>query len=149
MGLDTSHGCWHGSYGSFDHFRTALAAAIGIDLHDMQGFVEDGLCTPWMDPADEPLVYLLDHSDCEGEIAVKALAPLAKRLREVAPMMCAAMPFAAGWRAARRSMRGSSPVEDSGDRFAEPLMARWRAAAIQFAEGCEEAAAKGEPVEFR
>lgn len=28
MGLDTTHDCWHGSYGSFNAWRIQLAKAI-------------------------------------------------------------------------------------------------------------------------
>jgi hypothetical protein len=40
MGLDTSHGCWHGPYSQFMRWRTWLAARIGLPLQLMQGFYE-------------------------------------------------------------------------------------------------------------
>ena len=82
MGLDTSHDCWHGAYSAFHRFRQNLAAAIGIDLLKMASFVPDGIA--WPSKKDEPLVSLLNHSDCDGSIPVKELIPLANRLDEVA-----------------------------------------------------------------
>lgn len=38
MGLDVSHDCWSGGYGSFNIFREALAKAAGIPLDMMQGY---------------------------------------------------------------------------------------------------------------
>lgn len=41
MGLDTTHDCWHGSYGSFSIFREKLAEAAGIPLDLMEGFYSE------------------------------------------------------------------------------------------------------------
>lgn len=39
MGLDTSHGCWHGGYGSFMRWRCQIAKAAGLPpLQWMDGF---------------------------------------------------------------------------------------------------------------
>jgi len=38
MGLDTSHGCWHGAYSAFMRWRTEIAKAAGIPLMFMDGF---------------------------------------------------------------------------------------------------------------
>ena len=38
MGLDTSHGCWHGAYSAFTRWRTVLAQAAGIPLWLMEGY---------------------------------------------------------------------------------------------------------------
>jgi hypothetical protein len=38
MGLDTSHGCWHGPYSQFMRWRTWLAAQVGIPLRLMDSF---------------------------------------------------------------------------------------------------------------
>lgn len=40
MGLDTSHDCWHGSYGAFMRWRTWLAQQIGLPLSFMEGFCD-------------------------------------------------------------------------------------------------------------
>ncbi len=74
MGLDTTHDCWHGSYGSFSRFRDALATAAGYDT--------DG----WPDwPAEDPLILLIHHSDCDGFIHTLLCRPLAARIDELIP----------------------------------------------------------------
>ena len=84
MGLDTSHDCWHGAYSAFHRYRTMLAKCIGMHLDDMTGF---GGLTPWPDATKEPLVYLLNHSDCDGEIASEHCAAIADRLETLIPML--------------------------------------------------------------
>lgn len=109
MGLDTTHDCWHGGYGRFALFREAVAQAAGFgSLYAYIGFGGD---KEW--PCDDPLVVLLNHSDCDGEIATEECAALADRLDAIAP----AIPdpdlrercyqFAAGL---RRADRAKEPV---------------------------------------
>lgn len=38
MGLDVSHGCWHGSYSAFNRWRHGIARAAGIPLDLMEGY---------------------------------------------------------------------------------------------------------------
>lgn len=80
MGLTTSHGCWDGAYSTFGQFRTILAAYAGIDLNKMEGF---GGSIPFPSREDEPLVILLDHSDCDGVIEFKETKILANRMDEI------------------------------------------------------------------
>lgn len=40
MGLDATHNCWHGPYSAFMRWRQAIAAAVGIPLDMMDGFVD-------------------------------------------------------------------------------------------------------------
>lgn len=115
MGLDVSHDAWSGAYSRFGRFREALAATIGLELHKMAGF---GGTRSFSDLPHDALHTLIDHSDCDGEIAWKDCEPLAKRLREVAPLL---------------------PVDHED----------WKQRALQFAEGCEEAFAAKEDLEFR
>lgn len=84
MGLDTSHGCWHGPYSAFMRWRTQIASCIGLTLDGMVGF---GGTTEWPDAEKEPLVHLLNHSDCDGEIESKHCAAIADRLSEILPLM--------------------------------------------------------------
>ena len=79
MGLDCSHGAWHGAYSHFMRFRRALARAINLDIDAMEGFGSP--YRPW--PQNKPLVVLLNHSDCDGEIEPQHLEALANRLEEV------------------------------------------------------------------
>lgn len=37
MGLDTTHGCWHGAYSAFHRWRVEVAKAAGIPLELMEG----------------------------------------------------------------------------------------------------------------
>lgn len=51
----------HWSYSGFHRFRQRLAAEIGIELEEMQGFGGD---KEWDEK--QPLTPLLTHSDCEA-----------------------------------------------------------------------------------
>jgi len=77
MGLDTSHDAWHGSYGGFNQFRRELAKAAGIDLNSMYGFKGT---IKWETLEPRPLHHLLNHSDCDGEIAWEVCKDLADDL---------------------------------------------------------------------
>ncbi len=79
MGLDTSHNAWHGPYSSFGQFRTDLAAHVGINLKEMEGYGGD---TPF-ETIEDDVKILLDHSDCDGEITPEDCAKLAVRLRDI------------------------------------------------------------------
>ncbi len=109
MGLDTSHDCFHGAYSSFTRWRNELAAAAGYVL--LQDSIQDvmaGLSTstsPYVDldwsqfplknyqgewdtvPGDDPLIYLIVHSDCDGVIHPEQGRHIALRLRELLPKL--------------------------------------------------------------
>lgn len=68
------------SYGGFGRFREKIAEDIGIILHEMEGF---GGIKPWKDPEDDPIVYLLDHSDCDGILTSYQCEKIAPRLRGI------------------------------------------------------------------
>jgi hypothetical protein len=62
------------SYSGFNAARTRLAAQIGIVLDDMVGFGSFSSRstrgqTPWPHPSTNPLIYLLNHSDCDGNLS--------------------------------------------------------------------------------
>lgn len=83
MGLNTTHGCWDGSYSTFMTWRKKLCEVAGYGhLELRQGF---GGSLPW--PEDDPLVILLNHSDCDGIIESKDCAAIADRLEQVLPAM--------------------------------------------------------------
>ena len=71
------HAQW--SYGGFSSFRRRIAEQIGLVLDEMIGF---GGETEWPDPKEEPLVYLLNHSDCDGHLGRKKCEALGPRLRK-------------------------------------------------------------------
>src|SRR5574340_940621 len=86
MGLDTTHDCWHGSYGAFMRWRKKLAEVAGFgNLNDYEGFGGSALFD-----ARNPLTPLLDHSDCDGEIPLGDLLPLAMALEGLLPALEAA-----------------------------------------------------------
>lgn len=78
MGLDFSHGTAHWSYGGFHRARTKLAAVLGIELDAMQGF---GGNKAWPDAEKVPLVGLLYHSDCDGDLTPDQCRKIAPALR--------------------------------------------------------------------
>ncbi len=119
MGLDTTHGCWHGAYSSFHRFRVALCVAAG--LGDLNMYVGYHGSVPWPNEDQEPLVRLLHHSDCDGSLPVDVLTKLADRMESLLPALMA-LPW-------------------TGDDH--------NARARQFIAGLRKAAAAGEAVEFR
>ena len=85
MGLDTSHDCWHGSYGVFHRWRLKVAEIAGYgSLDNWAGFGGQWL---WPGADEDPLVLLLHHSDCDGEIRWQDAAPIANRLVELLPAL--------------------------------------------------------------
>ena len=82
MGIDFSHCEVRWGYIGFHHFRKKLASVIGIELDLMPGFDSDSKLE-WPDPEEEPLVYLLNHSDCDGDLTPEQCAVVAPRLKEL------------------------------------------------------------------
>lgn len=118
MGLGFSHSDAHWSYHGFMEFRTHLANSIGIDLDMMKGFGGD---RKWPSAENEPLIHLLYHSDCDGELTPEQCKVIAPRLREIV---------------------SSWPDSDYKVMYDKKN-------ALLLADGMEEAAANGEPLEFR
>jgi hypothetical protein len=79
MGIDFSHCNAHWGYGGFNNFRTRLAKEVGIDLEEMDGF---GGHILWEGLVD-PIIPLLCHSDCDGELSVEECKKVAPRLKEI------------------------------------------------------------------
>ena len=83
MGLDTTHECWHGSYSSFGRWRAKVCEVAGYgEIRARVGF---GGGIEW--PANDPLVVLLSHSDCDGEISTEDCLGIADRLEELMPAL--------------------------------------------------------------
>lgn len=89
MGLDTTHGCWHGPYSQFGHWRDAVAKAAGIDdwVHANPDPTSDELYGRWKKTPGDPLIILWSHSDCDGIIQSAQCIPLAEALLKLAPDM--------------------------------------------------------------
>lgn len=66
------------SYSGFNSFRERLAEAINVPLRSMVGFGGD---QEW--DADDPIVPLLNHSDCDGELSPDDCGRVSPRLREL------------------------------------------------------------------
>lgn len=108
MGLSTTHGCWDGPYSAFMRWRKALAQAAGLPpLELMDGFCREAPFTKWYpnflgNPlADietrlpikweclkpDPLIELLDHSDCDGSLPWRSCKAIADRLDALIPSL--------------------------------------------------------------
>lgn len=74
------------------------------------------------DGTPDPLIILLAHSDCEGDLQVEFLVPLADRLEELIPLL---------------------GEEDGGGHIGS-----FAKKTAQFVAGLRDAAARGEKVEF-
>lgn len=67
-------------YGSFHGFRTYIANFENITLENMQGFKTDGV--NW-NTVKTKLKPLLNHSDCDGQLSIKAISRMLPRLEEI------------------------------------------------------------------
>jgi hypothetical protein len=135
MGLDVSHGCWSGAYSAFSRWRNELAVAAGYKVArhanghvtatlPWDQFTEANLQGEWdYMPGDDPLIWLLAHSDCDGVIHPEQGELLAGRLEQLLPKLDATETVGHIW----PHMRGVTE---------------------QFIAGLREAAVAGEDVEF-
>lgn len=94
MGLDTTHDAWHGPYSAFREFRDELGKVSGFNVknYDWDSITNEQLLGHWGDvkpeikdgiydtPRHDPILYLLIHQDCEGEIEYQHLPGLMKSL---------------------------------------------------------------------
>ncbi len=99
MGLDTTHGAFHGAYSAFSRWRNAIEVAAEYPLvTDERGhtypsninwdaITEDNLYGKWETTPEDPLIVLIAHSDCEGEIYPEQAGPLADRLEQLLPLV--------------------------------------------------------------
>ncbi len=94
MGLDTTHGCWHGPYSQFMRWREWLNLFImkergeaGDDAAKQIGYLgatREAIDKAWAEGHYEdqsiPINVLMMHSDCDGEIPADVCGPLADAL---------------------------------------------------------------------
>ncbi len=123
MGLDTTHGAWHGPYSSFNNFRKDIAAQIGINLDYCHGF---GFRMPHKTTIDlskinHPITTLLRHSDCDGELSVDEC---------------------------RKTVTGIDQILDSLNKELIENHELFMIDFLQFKRGCLKAIEKNEPLEF-
>lgn len=123
MGLDTSHNCWHGSYGGFNIFRTAIATAAGHDFDGHYGkrCSNHSISGKWgtRKAPDDILEVLLCHADHTGVIPARFCNALADGLQAIHDKL---------------------PAEGEDDWIAKRN--------LQFIAGLRDAAAKNEDVTF-
>lgn len=119
MGLNTTHNCWNGAYSSFNRFRYSLARQIDIDLNEYYGYGFGG--TKDLSTIDHELMPLFNHSDCDGILTPSECKQIAIGLDKVL------------------------------ENFKEDLNAPFyfKESIIQFRDGCLEAYANNENVEFQ
>lgn len=123
MGLNCSHGAFDGAYSAFHRFRGAICTAAG-GVWDIEG--------RWEIPeeiynANDGLVELLSHSDCDGEINPEMCVKVADDLEKLLPIIEA------------NDNGGSGHIARDGG---------FAAVTRKFIDGCREAAKLGEPLEF-
>ncbi len=106
MGLWVSHDCWTGAYSAFLRWRNTLAEAAGYQLRDPTpeeragGFYAKSVDIRWDEfkpenylggwdtvPGDDPLLYLIVHSDCDGIIHPEQAVHIARRLEFLLPLL--------------------------------------------------------------
>lgn len=146
MGLDTSHDCWHGSYGAFNRWREMIARVSEFPpLPLMEGFFEkgshldtfkdyaeryenlgsiyyDSLPIKWESLKPSPLHILLHHSDCDGELRWQDCGAIALELEKLMPKL---------------------PKSEAGGHIGN-----WRDKTQTFIDGLREAEAAKENVDF-
>lgn len=81
LGFNKSDARW--SYSGFNSFRTKLAKEVGLDLDKMKGFSDDPNALDWPSDESDPIMYLLNHSDCDGDITAEQCKLVGPRLREL------------------------------------------------------------------
>ena len=160
MGLDTTHGCWHGGYISFMAWRQKLAEAAGIPLALMEGFYSDKM--PNSPSVALRLIAEMDkmrrpgrETDWTIEVLQEAFKSFPLKWAMLAPdplhiLLC------------HSDCEGSiaaadcGPIADSLERLLPALpdkeagghIGNWRAKTQTFIDGLRLAASKGEDVEF-
>jgi hypothetical protein len=107
MGLWCSHDCWDGSYSAFLRWRHTVAQAAGYKIREANDEERAvGIYSPTVDidwdmfkpehyqgewggfvPGDDPLLYLIVHSDCDGVIHPEQGVHIAARLEQLLPKL--------------------------------------------------------------
>lgn len=121
MGLSTSHKAFSGAYSGFSYWRRKLAIRAGLigpgQTLFHKAFYDDQTLddTPidwdaigkmtdfkgnWFSQPEDPIFYLLAHSDVDGVIKVEHMIPLADRLEELEEIVDAEFPV---WRKPTRA----------------------------------------------
>jgi hypothetical protein len=161
MGLDTSHGCWHGAYSAFHRWRCKLAEVAGFPpLQLMDGFFDpqEFWCSP---PGVGRLLRPTDPPERDGPLHVWSHAmeqafarlpitwdrfehdPLSKLLHH---SDCNGIIEAADCGPIADRLADLLPLLPPGEGGGH--IGDWRAKTQAFINGLRKAAAAGEDVEF-
>lgn len=130
MGLDTTHGAFHGSYGAFNRFRKVVARAMGgsFPSHDDQTLDPDhwywGL--GYSAETHPGLNAFLASNDCEGAFPPELCAKIADEIEALLPQI-------------DKFGLGGGHIERDGG---------YGAVARRYIKGCRDAAAVGETLEY-
>lgn len=101
MGLDTTHDCWHGPYSQFMRWRQwlnlfemtrrARQGDKAAEKISHLGATDEAIRRAWAeghyDDQSIPINVLMNHSDCDGEIAAEVCGPLADALEGLLEQM--------------------------------------------------------------
>lgn len=79
MGIDFSHCDAHWAYSGFNRFRSRLASAVGIDWEEI--FESKNIKT--LLKCKDPIIGLLNHSDCDGDLSPLQCRVISPRLKEI------------------------------------------------------------------
>lgn len=160
MGLDTTHGAFHGAYSAFDRLRRMICRAAGGSYpphDDMERLlaleVKNAKHDWWYVPDDvtpetHPGLYVfLKHSDCDGELTPSECALVAKDLEALLPKIAEMDDgdVRGGW-SLKRSGEGIEVGNHPGH------LARvggYVGATKKFIDGCRLAAENGETLLFQ
>jgi len=80
MGIDFSHCDARWAYSGFKKFRNRIANQIGFPEYEEISTTDD---PRYEKIKDDPILYLLAHSDCDGELTSEECKTLSPRLREI------------------------------------------------------------------
>src|SRR5699024_4550241 len=83
---ETRTEAWYGAYSAFGRWQDTLAAAAEVQI-DWGHITNDNLVGKWEATPSDPLVVLIAHSDCDGEIHPDQAGPLADRLEDLLPQL--------------------------------------------------------------
>jgi hypothetical protein len=154
MGLDTTHGAWHGAYSAFMRWRTKIAELAGIPLPIMEGFYEAPGGTSWDKAAEGkdqenynlwPFNAHFRHTHPSLPVKWESLKPDPLHVLlyhsdcdgEIAPEDCGKI---------ADRLEELMPLLPSAEEAGH--IGNWKDKTKQFIDGCRAAAKAGEPLGF-
>lgn len=168
MGLDCSHGAWHGSYTAFGRWRREIARLCGIPLDFMEGFYSSN---PDSNNGIMLLLRVIEHDE-QRMLEVQGYPRRPSKETHAESVRRVLAPFPLLWGTLRydpiHHLLNHSDSEGDisphkcrliADRLEQllPLLPKeddwghignWQQKTQQFIDGCRLAAAAGEPLRF-